>query len=537
MILAINIGSSVTPRGIWEAFQYRDSRDVKREIVETNEETLDECWNWILNHTKFTTWLQERDARLLWIHGGPGKGKTTMMTRLITKLFQIANQTEESSPLHPGLVLFFFCRSVDPGLTMARSIIKGLIYLLAQHGNLVKPLQRQYESNGHHSFAQVTLRTLWNIFREMLEDCKAKQIYIVIDALDECDDPDRKLLLNWIGKDVFTHLGGVKWILTSRPAADIKEYIGPTTSTQRLNIDLDNDPTNEVSSAVEAYIAHRTDDLTKLMNWDTQLAQRVRSFLKENSENSLLYASRVCARLRGVSKEDVVARLERMGDCLDDLYDRMLKQLQLDGDGSNGDLRWSVIRTVILTYRSLHLDELQTITDLPEHLQGRASGYVGFTDAVQKCGCFLTTNNEMVYLSHKSIGGYMTRSHASRIFGLRSQHAEHSRLAQACLDSLLSNLQSRELTAPESASCTVKLSQHELTKQRKTEYSRLSWIDHVIAAGGEFPATVEFAEGGRVYHLMKWKFLAWVEAIGWDHQAANAIQALQRLSSVSGTRI
>src|SRR5881394_2579597 len=54
---------------------------------------------WVLQHQKFLTWLEEPSSSLLWVSGGPGRGKSVLASFLIDDLQTRANRAEVSATM------------------------------------------------------------------------------------------------------------------------------------------------------------------------------------------------------------------------------------------------------------------------------------------------------------------------------------------------------------------------------------------------------------------------------------------------------
>lgn len=95
---------------------------------------LQEPFIWILDNADFIDWRNNDLTKLLWIKGGPGKGKTSLMIGLIDELSKQMESKPESE-----ISAYFFCQGTDERLRSAASVLRGLIYLLAiKKRNLIR---------------------------------------------------------------------------------------------------------------------------------------------------------------------------------------------------------------------------------------------------------------------------------------------------------------------------------------------------------------------------------------------------------------
>ncbi|KAF5587321.1 heterokaryon incompatibility protein het-E-1 [Fusarium subglutinans] len=168
-----------------------DPRHDKARIEQTNGGLLKDSYVWILESAEFINWRDKsKGGRLLWIRGDPGKGKTMLLSGLINEL---QPSTKLENPRNRNAISYFFCQATNSGLNNYTAILKGLIYLLViQHPSLVVHLDDKHDQD--HWNSQVSLES---IFRRMLDDPGLGEVYLLVDALNECVE-DLPLLLGLI---------------------------------------------------------------------------------------------------------------------------------------------------------------------------------------------------------------------------------------------------------------------------------------------------------------------------------------------------
>jgi hypothetical protein len=177
--------------------------DMKR-IEDSKDLLLTKSYVWILNHPHFIDWRDGETTRLMWIKGDPGKGKTMLLIGVIRELLR-------SSP-DSSLQSFFFCQVTDPNLDNATAVLRGLIYqMLVQQPSLILHLRRQYDKAGRKLFeGSNVFFSLSGILTDMLRDPNLKSIYLIVDALDECQS-GLPQLLDLIVRHASDSSSPVKW--------------------------------------------------------------------------------------------------------------------------------------------------------------------------------------------------------------------------------------------------------------------------------------------------------------------------------------
>ncbi len=82
-----------------------DPRDDKTHIERTKGGLLADAYRWVLDNADFQQWRDDRQSRLLWIKGDPGKGKTMLLCGIIDELTKSTPDT--------AVVSFFLCQATD----------------------------------------------------------------------------------------------------------------------------------------------------------------------------------------------------------------------------------------------------------------------------------------------------------------------------------------------------------------------------------------------------------------------------------------
>jgi hypothetical protein len=197
-----------------------DPRNEKIRIEWTKGGLLIDSFRWILNNSEFQRWREDTHSQLLWIKGDAGKGKTMLMIGIINELQQQVARSEKSSITE--LLSYFLCQGTDSRLNTATAILRGMIYLLAsQQPFLISHLRQKYNYAGRKLFEDSSaFYSLSDVFRQMIQDSRLTAAYLVVDALDECEEglPELLDLITWT---VSAQRTCVKWIVSSRNRYDI----------------------------------------------------------------------------------------------------------------------------------------------------------------------------------------------------------------------------------------------------------------------------------------------------------------------------
>lgn len=251
-----------------------DPRDDKERIKQTKGGLLKDSSNWILEHEDFQRWYREDEARVLWIKGDPGKGKTMLLIAIVDEL---ERRLKQLNPPHqqPTIMLsYFFCQGTNSNLNSAAAVLRGLIYLLGfENPSLVSHLRKLYDTTGSKLFEGKNVfislsKVLENMLQEVsLNEANLSKIYIVIDALDECEQGLAQLL-RFITK-LSSTTTRVKWIVSSCNRFDIQQQLELDNSGIKLSLELTQNA-QQVSYAVNAYIDFKISHVPSLKDYGEQ---------------------------------------------------------------------------------------------------------------------------------------------------------------------------------------------------------------------------------------------------------------------------
>ena len=474
----------------------------KDEILYRKGPLRKEYSNWVLETTELCSWYGNPDTQLLWIKGDPGKGKTMMAIALIDEL---SHRLQTS----PGLVSYFFCQNTDLRLNNATSVLRGLIYMLVtKTDGLAKPLKDEYKTAGSKLFEGSNVYfALQRILLAMLKIPNHGTIYLVVDALDECDSGLSELL-NFITNNEFTPPFQVKWLITSRSCEEIKQWLWFKNTCSKVSLELNS---SCVSRAVHSFVDSKVQELAQVEGYDEELKDEVCRHLKDNANGTFLWVALACKMLKNALPYKVRLTLKEIPPGLDSIYERMMGQILGQKDSDNIKNCKCIIISAILARRPLHLRELGAIADLPSELW---EDLPSLKKLVQRCGSFLAIRKDIVNLVHQSAKDFFITGNGSSMIS-SSHQEEHGKIAYRSLD-LMSNTLREDICDLQKPGTSVAEAQRKFSQSRFThiEYACCYWADHLVAhltdaSPDEHTQSTLFNNGGEVMvflwkHLLHW---------------------------------
>ncbi|OSS51700.1 hypothetical protein B5807_03155 [Epicoccum nigrum] len=282
-----------------DALQCPDTLIIKNSLKE-KDKLLNGLTKWVIQDAQYARWQNDEDVSLLWINGGPGKGKTMMAISLVEQLEGRSFGYHQQLPL----VAYFFCQKSDSKLNTIKGVIKGLIAcLLEQKSELYETLGSRWNHKEKRFKEDLTTwQALWNVLMKMLNACKSSRVYIVIDALDECHEQDECQsstkcehpsecqhtdMAIFLNKIVLVGLNSrVKWLVTSRPFHVARREL--LTSSDQVMISLDMN-SKHIAEAVKSYIAAKVFELQHRNRYNPSLRQKLEAELSSKAEGTYLW--------------------------------------------------------------------------------------------------------------------------------------------------------------------------------------------------------------------------------------------------------
>lgn len=497
-----------------------DPRNEKIRIEQSKGGVLGQCYNWVFQCPELQAWQESKDTRLLWLKGTPGKGKTMAMIGLVDTL------TDQMNAQSRSYLPYFFCQNSIPHLNNANSVLRALIWkLLWMNRSLSKYIPDEYICkrdrgreifDGPNAFAILT-----GMLAVMLRDPSLNTVFLLIDALDECDSGMRALL-DWIIKESLDGSTKAKWILSSRDYPEIKERFCPGSSSLCLSLD-----SNEayVAQAVNYFIEHKIEQLAQMKELSFPLQKEIEMELKVKAGATFLWVSLACQRLQATSRRKMRNELDGLPSGLQPLYDRMLQLIEENEDEDDKALCKQMLRTTAIAYRSLNLRELTSAANLPEDCMDDIS------QLVELCSSFLIIRQGYVFAVHQSARDYFCMGAGQRIFADGVIH-EHGTMVQRLLDAMDTTLM-RNVYGLHYPGCSLNEIKHpQPNPLAPLQYAATYWVNHLITFCRQKRTQhchIGLSDGGRIDTFVKKHILHWLEALSLMGYMSKAVVMIREL--------
>jgi WD40 repeat protein len=352
-------------------------------------------------------YTDEEDARILWLRGRPGTGKSVASGHVVRYL--------EACNLDCSF--YFFRHNDKPGSTIS-AMLQSLAFQMAESSYEVRrTIVAMIEdgvrvSHGDHHM-------LWSklfvdrIFR--LESLKRQ--FWVIDAVDECSGNGVPALVAMLSK--LDHTAPLRVFLTSRPGGQLERLL----MQERVRFDELSTGRSGSLRDIEGFLQARCPQLR-----DTESYQTFLSDVLSKSNGIFLWASLIVARLENIfTVEDMQETLQTIPSEMDGFYSRIADSILAS---PSCDLASCILKWVICAPRPLTTGELaeavkldidRTLTASSGQLE-TITGHLIFVDSQSR-----------VHVTHETTSSFLTR----RREGLWiDRPMAHSKLAEVCLATL-----------------------------------------------------------------------------------------------------
>ncbi|KAF7503672.1 hypothetical protein GJ744_003401 [Endocarpon pusillum] len=323
---------------------------------------------WILKNQKYIYWHKSEKSSLLWIIAKAGCGKTTMAAHICQMIS--LHQTPEAVDFQNdkpkfAVLYFFFQKSNHKAVTTAPAALRTLIRQLVRQVPAVLPiLLKRHDFLSAKGDFEWSWENLSSVFGEMLEQTSLMSgVYIIFDALDECEADSRMLILDWMKGlvDVDENASPttfrssrtiLKILVTSRPDSDMIDHLSGSLILEITDAETKND--------IRALIHSRMEDFASQRHLKPDVTRSIIQFLESNAHGMFLWVVLIMKDLERrderLSDEAIALKLSSTPLTLIDTYEAILH----NAPPTRKQDMWRIIRWLLFGSRSLTLAELET---------------------------------------------------------------------------------------------------------------------------------------------------------------------------------
>ncbi|KZP12282.1 hypothetical protein FIBSPDRAFT_985862 [Athelia psychrophila] len=211
--------------------KWMDAPDTSPNFNAARKKHQPDTGSWLLDGSAFKRWKEDPDV-LLWLHGGPGCGKTILCAAAIKDIIDFCD-----SKASTGYAYFFFDgRNAEAAYLVHEKLVRSIIMQLAHRCDEIPVALAEMYRKCDKGTRQPPIEMLEATLVIILDSFD--NVYIIIDSLDECSE--RKDLLKWIQSIASRASGTLHMMATSRSEPDIRRSLNlfSVSKTSRSSVKL-----------------------------------------------------------------------------------------------------------------------------------------------------------------------------------------------------------------------------------------------------------------------------------------------------------
>ncbi|RDW57837.1 hypothetical protein BP5796_12638 [Coleophoma crateriformis] len=371
---------------------------------------------WFIDHPNFTNWRDETSetaAKLLWATADPGCGKSVLAKTLIDKSL-LSTET-----IHVTTCYFFFKEddtSRNRGIHALRSILHQLFM---QKPELIEFAKSDYKTKGESLFS--TLTSLWETLERCATSLKIGKIICVVDALDECLETDRYLLIRLLREldaPERRTKKNLKVVVTCRPYHDIVGAFNDSTYGNR-SIRLEGEKeTEKIRKEIDKVIEHEISRIVSRQDsqFDHEVQQALIKYLKDMEHHTYLWLHLIMEELRKTleySTPELLGLLRSIPRNIEQAYENILKKV----DRNHKKEARQLLSIIVAAVRPMTMKEMHAALGIAKKI--RTKKELGVTQLAQSrekafehrirnlCGLFVNIHDSKIYLIHQTARSFL----------------------------------------------------------------------------------------------------------------------------------
>lgn len=478
------------------------SNVIYHDLASISEVRIDGTCNWISTKLGYIDWRDgpNSGAKVLWINGQPGSGKSVLAAYIIEQLKATGQDCS-----------FFFFKRGDDFKTKLSTCLRSLAFQMASSntdaGRRVLEIQQSYDCLD--AFDDDTIwRTL--LSSGIFQGLKSRH-YWVIDGLDECPD-SLGFLKGMLAK--MDHSVPIRVLITGRDTVDLQQGFSqiPPRYVQQFSI-----LTADTKSDMNLLIQERMgviEVMSRANRWE--VAQKI----LDKSEGSFIWTILVLDELfRCTSRKQCDKVIEDLPSGMNPLYSRTLVNLSQARHGK--ELAKIIFMWAACAVRPLTIAELDNALTLDFN-----DSFQNLENAISMlCGQLVVVDRtNRLRMIHDSAGAFLLDKRSESEFRIDEVHC-HTQMANVCLQYLTG----LEMKAPRSNRNRLP-ADLAANRQDFASYAYTAYSYHLSRADPKSSETLKL-----LMKFLKSNVLTWIETIAASENLYHLVTASRRLQTYANS--
>ncbi|KAK6347945.1 hypothetical protein TWF718_005765 [Orbilia javanica] len=365
---------------------------------------------WFTTHKAFKDWEASPSSKILWVSADPGSGKSVLAKYLVDYFLPGVDRVK------PRTICYFFFKDDFEGQDSVITALRCILFQLFDTNRelLSKEIIERFEIAGEGSF-----NNLWAAFLLVTKAQDVGEIFCVLDALDECQDVERSLLISKLQQLYKSEVGSnLKFLITSRPIAKIRHGFHSSEISQSSLIHLSGETEAEVekiSHEIGIFIEARVNGIRERFSLTSDVTDIMLERLTGVPNRTYLWVyltlNLVESSLGGkinINKSVILEITSSLPATVDEAYERILST------SSDIESTRLLLKILVAAARPLRLREMSLMMQLA---LGDLRSYQGLDINLEKsesveqrignyirdlCGLFVVVVQSAVYFIHQT---------------------------------------------------------------------------------------------------------------------------------------
>jgi WD40 repeat protein len=506
---------------------YKNGQRHQRCLQDTRKEILQDIVSWANGHGATS-------QPIFWLAGMAGTGKSTIAMTLSEILS------------HTKVVASFFFERGAGELASSRRLIPTVAYQMAIKSTALRTsILKSVKLEPHvaklainYQLQQLFVRPLQDIMEDPNE---RRDLVIIIDALDECEDlADVKALIEILGSLDLPSIEA-RILLTSRPEWPIRLAFRNLSTIYHQELALHEVPRASVDTDIEVFTRDRMKDIRRSHNlpYDWPSENDIKT-LVSRAAGLFIFAATVCRYVDAPRGSSPIRRLKQVCQAaspgsgshyireIDSIYSTVVSTCFAGDFDADELLSYKKVLQRMLTTIVIAFDELPTEA-LAEFAEADLAILIEALEALHAVMYTTRDRPKIVRVIHESFRDYMLdRARCVDVELAVDHQGGHCYMGEVCIRVLRTQLRENIcwLLSPGLTVSEMTISEVEEQVSPALRYACIFWTRHVRAAA------VQLEDDGPVHHLIKHYSLMWIEAMSLLGNASEVITALADLESL-----
>lgn len=374
---------------------------IYEDYKDRNPTRVDGTCQWVLLHPQFIQWRQRKSSSLLWISADPGCGKSVLAKSLVD--YDLRNGGQLT-------VCYFFFKDNAEQDSLATALCAMLHQLFSQQPRLLHHAMQAWESNGVQ--LQQETRELWRILQASATDREASPVVCVFDALDECKDRDRRLLIELLCRQQLNaqrNLGArnFKVLVTSRPYDNVERWFETATSKWPHIRIRGEDENDDIHQEINLVIEQQVRALAREFDLGIVDCDRLRQQLLKMQHRTYLWLHLAMEEVREMCRDTADTgeiQITSLPASVEDAYERILSKIK----HTQRAFAHRILLTIVGSRRPLSLEEMacalcaSKATEQSLAVLGQIESARLEKQIREQCGLFVFINHSQLFLIHQT---------------------------------------------------------------------------------------------------------------------------------------